>query len=131
MEKLRIAVDFDGTIAEPIYPKIGQPIYGARTVLRELVAQGHKIILWTCRTGKDLEKAVALVERLGVELHAVNANGPGDRYSSHPKAWADIYIDDAALGAPTTRYRTIEGTRFRGIDWSEVRRWFVFQKFLD
>lgn len=101
LKQQRIAVDFDGTLVEQEYPDIGSPVPGAGRVLRRLVDAGHLIILWTCRSGEALEVAVRYVtEELGIPLHAVNANGPGDPWKGNPKAWAHTYIDEAALGCP-------------------------------
>jgi len=55
-----IAVDFDGTCVAYDFPNIGQDI-GAVPVLEELVAAGHKLILWTVR-GDDY----LMVERIRI-----------------------------------------------------------------
>jgi hypothetical protein len=44
-----ISVDFDGTIVEHDFPRIGKPLPEAFEVLRELKEAGFKLILWTCR----------------------------------------------------------------------------------
>lgn len=43
-----IAVDFDGTCVTAKFPELGENI-GAQYVLRELVKQGHQLILYTMR----------------------------------------------------------------------------------
>jgi trehalose-6-phosphatase len=54
-----IAVDFDGTIVEHAYPKIGKPIPFAFDVLKKLQQEErHMILLWTVREGKLLEEAI-------------------------------------------------------------------------
>ena len=40
-----IAVDFDGAIVEPRYPKIGKEIPFAIQTLRTLIKEGHQLIL--------------------------------------------------------------------------------------
>ena len=47
-----IAVDFDGTIVEHRYPKIGKEKPFAIETLKKLSAEGHRLILWTVREGK-------------------------------------------------------------------------------
>ena len=42
-----IAVDFDGTIVEHKYPKIGKELPFAIETLLDLKADGHQLILWT------------------------------------------------------------------------------------
>ena len=124
-ERLRVAVDFDGTLAEFDWPRIGLQVPGARRVLLRLVHAGHLIILWTSRSGAMLEEARLYVEEvMGVPLHAVNANGPGDQWIGHPKVWADIYIDDAALGCPLRVYQ-VNRTPRPVVDWDEVERCLI------
>lgn len=41
-----IAVDFDGTIVEHEYPKIGKEKIFATETLRQLINDGHRLILW-------------------------------------------------------------------------------------
>ena len=53
-----IAVDFDGTIVEHRYPKIGREIPFAIETLRRLREDGHLLILWTVREGRLLDEAV-------------------------------------------------------------------------
>ncbi len=48
--KLIIAVDFDGTIVEDAYPKIGKPKLFAFETLERLQKEGHRLILWTYRS---------------------------------------------------------------------------------
>ena len=55
---LKIAVDFDGTIVEHRYPEIGKEILFAFDTLKALQKQGHQLILWTYRSGKELHEAV-------------------------------------------------------------------------
>lgn len=94
-----IAIDFDGTIVEHKYPAIGAPIKGAIETIKELQARGHKIILWTMRSGRELENAVIYLQENGITPWGVNRN-PEQDWSDSPKAYAQIYIDDAALGCP-------------------------------
>ena len=44
-----IAVDFDGTIVEHKYPRIGKEIPFAIDTLKRLGDEGHKLILWSVR----------------------------------------------------------------------------------
>jgi hypothetical protein len=52
-----IAIDFDGTCVTHEYPYIGKDI-GAVPVLKELVSSGHQLILFTMRSGKELNDAI-------------------------------------------------------------------------
>mgnify|MGYP000718287032 CR=1 FL=1 len=44
-----IAVDFDGTIVEHRYPKIGKEIPFAIATLKKLQEERNRLILWTVR----------------------------------------------------------------------------------
>jgi len=98
---IRIAVDFDGTIVENAYPAIGKEKLFAFSTLKELEKRGAKLILWTFRTGKELQEAVEFCRQHGIEFYAVNKNYPEevfDEQSVSRKIDVDIYIDDKNLG---------------------------------
>ena len=98
---MTIAVDFDGTIVEHKYPEIGKEKAFASETLKDLQAEGHKLILWTSREGKLLEDAVAFCKERGLTFYAVNSQYP-EKYmfkkSEGRKVVADLYIDDRNLG---------------------------------
>ena len=71
-----IAIDFDGTIVEHKYPKIGEEIPFAIDTLKELINDGHRLILWTVREGILLEDAVNWCRDRGIEFYAVNKDYP-------------------------------------------------------
>lgn len=119
-----IAIDFDGTIVEHRFPDIGKPVPGAIETMRECVALGAKLILWTMRSdaekterGTVLSDAVDMLRSHGIELFGVNRN-PETDWSDSPKAYAHVYVDDAALGCPL-----IPDSRGKRpmVDWSRVR----------
>ena len=98
-----IAVDFDGTIVEHRYPRIGKEIPFAIATLKQLQAERHLLILWSVREGELLEEAVEFCRQRGLEFYAVNANHPDEQAGSrvaHPcrKPKADLFIDDRNIG---------------------------------
>lgn len=99
-----IAVDFDGTIVEHKYPMIGKEIPFATATLRQLMKDGHKLILWSVREGDLLQEAVDWCEERGVRFYAVNADldedGADKAGSKHfnRKVKAHMFIDDRNLG---------------------------------
>ena len=95
-----IAVDFDGTIVEHEYPKIGKPIPFAFDVLKKLQQEEHHtLILWTVREGRLLEEAVNYCSKNGVEFYAANKNYHEEEVGDNPrKLMADIFIDDKNIG---------------------------------
>ena len=102
-----IAVDFDGTVVTHAYPEIGEDA-GAVPVLKELTDNGCRIILYSMRHGKLLDRAVEWFKSRGIPLYAVNENPQQKRWTSSPKVHADLYIDDSNLGCPL---RFIEGEK--------------------
>lgn len=99
-DKLIIAVDFDGTIVEDAYPKIGKPRIFAFETLKRLQEDGHRLILWTYRCGVRLDEAVEFCKENGIEFYAVNASFPEEKfdYSRSRKIHADLFIDDRNIG---------------------------------
>ncbi|MGC9512063.1 MAG: BT0820 family HAD-type phosphatase [Fidelibacterota bacterium] len=95
-----IAVDFDGTLVEHRYPAIGKEIPYAFETLKILQQKGHKLILWTYRTGDSLTEAVEYCKKKGVEFWAVNESYPGENREKNRgrKINAEIYIDDRNIG---------------------------------
>lgn len=95
-----IAVDFDGTIVESKYPKIGKPMMFAFETLKRLQEEGFVLILWTYRAGKYLDEAVEFCLDHGIEFYAVNKSYPEEEYDDKisRKIAADIFIDDRNIG---------------------------------
>lgn len=118
LSKVIVAVDFDGTIVEHNYPDIGPECPGAVETLKWLHECGAKIILWTMRSRVELVNAVAWCVGHGITLGGVNKNPDQDSWTTSPKAYAHIYIDDAALGCPLQM--DSEGVRVC-VDWMGVR----------
>lgn len=100
LRNLTIAVDFDGTIVENRYPKIGKPVLFAIETLKKLQEDGHQLILWTYRTGPELQQAVDFCKKQGINFYAVNKSYPEEEYdnSLSRKIQADFFIDDRNIG---------------------------------
>lgn len=92
-----IAVDFDGTLCESEWPNIGMVKKDMMDALLDLQKRGAVIILWTCREGEMLDRAVEWLARQGLKPDYINENaeflvkkwGRDTR-----KVSADYYIDD-------------------------------------
>ena len=112
-----IAIDFDGTCVTHDYPRIGKDI-NAVNVLKKLVANGHKLILNTMRSGKELKEAINWFKENGIELYGANENPTQKKWTNSPKVYAHIYIDDAALGCPLKMDLSISDRPF--VDWEAV-----------
>ena len=115
----KIAVDFDGTLCEYAFPKIGNQTPEQKELLElliELKKEGHKIILWTNRGDNEeykvLTEAVDWCRSKGLEFDAVNENLPDQEKISgySPEIMADYYIDDKALqfGEEVSRRQSLD-----------------------
>ena len=95
-----LAVDFDGTVVEHKYPEPGDEMLFAFATLKALQQKGHWLILWTYRTGNELQEAVDFCRTDGLEFYAVNENYPGEIEEGNfsRKINADIFIDDRNVG---------------------------------
>jgi|TARA_B110000971_G_scaffold129143_1_gene132204 hydroxymethylpyrimidine pyrophosphatase-like HAD family hydrolase len=99
-KSLTLAIDFDGTIVEDAYPKMGKPNTFAFETLKKLQENGHRLILWTYRYGKTLDEAVAFCKKNGIEFYAVNCSFPNEIFDPKKsrKINADLFIDDRNVG---------------------------------
>lgn len=114
---LIIAVDFDGTIVEHVYPQVGQPVPGAAGWLQTWQAYGARIILWTMRSGQELADAVEYMANNGILLWGINENPDQHTWTKSRKAYAQLYVDDAAFGCPLIP--GLNGDRPM-VDWSII-----------
>jgi len=99
-QKKVYAIDFDGTLCVNEYPMIGGPIQEVIDYTKKIVEEGHKIILWTCRTDEKLQEAVDWCNQKGIYFDAVNENLEENikLYGSDTrKISADHYVDDRAI----------------------------------
>ena len=112
------AIDFDGTCVQHAYPQLGPDVPGAASTLLELNANGHQLILWTMRSNETLQQAVSWFRARGIKLFGINNNPDQKTWTNSPKQYANVYIDDAALGM---RLIYPSGDRRPYVDWRYVR----------
>ena len=134
MKKLTILVDFDGTVTTHEFPAIGKDI-GAAPVLRELVAAGHQLILWTMRCdhteppvtddpdihphgGNYLSEAVKWFEYRDIPLYGINTNPTQHTWTTSRKAYGTLCLDDINLGARLSKIAHLKPF----IDWKKTYR---------
>jgi len=121
--KLSLAIDFDGTIVEHEFPEIGPEVPGAFEWLRCFQEAGISLILWTIRSdssphGDVLTEAVDYCAARGIIFAGVNGTPGQDSWSTSPKAYAQFYVDDAAIGCPLVQNPRSSGRPY--VDWSVV-----------
>lgn len=116
-----IGIDFDGTCVSHEFPYVGKDI-GSVPVLKKLVGNGHQLILWTMRSdsskGLFLASAVKWFAENEIPLYGIQTNPNQSSWTSSPKAYCEMYIDDAALGCPLKKDSQISSRDF--VDWEKV-----------
>lgn len=96
-----IAIDFDGTLHTGHWPEIGSPAPYAVEMMRKLKADGHYLIIWTCRYGDQQTEMVNWLLEKQIPFDRINDNIPGqsERYGSNSrKIYAHLYIEDKQVG---------------------------------
>lgn len=112
-----IAVDFDGTLCRGNYPNIDGPQPYAVDVMKKLKADGHYIIIWTCRNGDKLTNAINWMLEQGIPFDRINAHEPRNlaMYGDDTrKVYAHCYIDDKNVGGLPM--------------WTEIYDWITEQE---
>jgi hypothetical protein len=130
---MEICIDFDGTCVTHEFPKVGKDI-GAVPVLKRLINAGHNLILFTMRSdieevtseeygihnqaGNYLTDALNWFKENDINLYGINENPTQKAWTKSPKAYGQLYIDDAALCSPVLIDRNISDRPF--INWKTV-----------
>ncbi len=143
-KKLDILIDFDGTCVAHDFPKIGKEI-GAIPVLKKLTNNGHRLILFTMRanrenknptetkgikdvTGPFLDDAVNWFKKNNIPLYGIQTNPTQHKWTTSPKAYGHMMIDDAALGCPLTWNNKISHRPFA--DWDLIEKILSIKKLI-
>jgi len=117
-----ICIDFDGTIVDHRFPKIGEPVPHAIKWLKRFNQQGANLILFTMRSdgqkhGAVLSDAIKYLENNGIDLYAINENPSQSSWTNSPKAYGHFYIDDSAIGCPLIHPK---GFNKPCVDWEKA-----------
>ena len=112
---MTINLDFDGTCVTHAFPEVGKNI-GSQRVLKRLTDAGHQLILFTMRSdiekpksndpnilpvgGRYLTDAVNWFKQNDIPLYGIQSNPTQKTWTTSPKSYAELMIDDSALGCP-------------------------------
>ena len=147
-----IALDFDGTlVALAPHGFYAKKDIGSEEVLKELVKNGHSLVLWTCRNNSrtnpynyhiidhswrketSLGEAVRWFSDRKIPLVGINSYSAGEKFIGKScKPLVDLIIDDTALGIPLkedtvevysirTGRKSKTPRKTRYVDWEKVR----------
>lgn len=141
---MTINIDFDGTVVSHNFPNVGKSI-GAERVLKRLTDAGHQLILFTMRanrdkkkdpidptikdvTGKFLDDAVNWFKQNNIPLYGINTNPTQANWTTSPKSYAELMIDDSALGCPLKYDLSLSERPF--VDWEQVEQLLIQKKLI-
>lgn len=100
-----LAIDFDGTLHMGAWPGIGIPTPYAVEIMQKLKQDGHYLIIWTCREGKQQTEMVNWLLEHKIPFDRINDHIPRSweiyGYKSK-KVYAHLYIDDKQVGGLPT-----------------------------
>jgi hypothetical protein len=137
-----IVIDFDGTCVTHEFPIVGKDI-GAEPVLKKIIAHGHNLILFTMRSdlktptyrnegrelkpGNYLQDAVDWFSDRDIKLYGIQRNPSQDSWTTSPKAYGQLIIDDASLGCPLVFDENLSKRPF--VDWEAVNDMMEYMGF--
>lgn len=138
-----ILIDFDGTCVKHDFPRIGENI-GAEQVLRALVDNGHRLILFTMRCDQpspcisdlpeihtdphtSLTDAMNWFKEHDIPLFGVQTHPDQVTWTTSPKAYGHMMIDDSAVGCPLKQDHPKERPY---VDWKIVRKLLIYRRIL-
>lgn len=106
-----VGIDFDGTIVEDEFPKVGKTKRGALRTIKRIMNSGNYVVIWTCRDYGIIQEFIDKNFHPKYQFNLyVNENPPQLRakWGNDPrKIGVDLFIDD----------KNIYTTK---IDWSEI-----------
>ena len=139
---MTINIDFDGTVSTHDFPRVGKDI-GAQKVLKKLIEKGHQLILFTMRAdtpdsmdeyyqikpgNRYLTDAINWFRDNNIPLYGIQTNPTQLMWTTSPKSYAELLIDDTALGCPLKYDLSISNRPF--VDWIEVEKLLIQQNIL-
>ena len=138
-----ILIDFDGTVVTHDFPIVGKDI-GSVPVLKRLVDNGHRLILFTMRSdvenpisndvdivsipGQYLTEAVNWFKDNGIALYGIQVNPEQHTWTTSPKAYGQLIIDDTSLGIPLRFDAEISNRWY--VCWESVAKILVRMKLI-
>jgi hypothetical protein len=139
IEPITFNIDFDGSVVTHDFPRVGRDI-GSVKVLKQLVDKGHRLILFTMRSHKPyinergeeedgLTDAINWFDENNIPLFGIQTNPTQHTWTESPKSYAQVMIDDSAIGCPLKYDPTISPRPF--VDWEKVEELLKLGGFLD
>ena len=116
---MKIAIDFDGTCVDHLFPIVGESVPHAVEVMKRLQEKGDRLILNTMRDDRYLEDALAWFAENEIILYGIQTDPDQQHWTRSRKCFANAYIDDLAIGCPLIHP---PGFSRPCVDWLAVER---------
>jgi len=124
---MKIYLDFDGTVCEFAYPKIGRENFGCMEIVKRLQDNGHHIILNTYRADCNdgtLDQAISFLrDHHKTELNAFDVQpskiSPPHWNVAEAVKSGVLFIDDSASGSPLKKAVNVSSNV---VDWDKVEK---------
>ena len=101
IDTIYIGLDVDSTVIEHCYPLMdGEPIGAIPWLLKAQKEYPVKFLLNTMRSGLPAALAKQWLEERGVVITATNHHPTQRLWTSSPKTYCHLYIDDRGAGTP-------------------------------
>lgn len=122
MRKVKIAIDFDGTVVEHRYPQIGKTNDNCVEILKKWVDNYDvHLILSTMRCDDELNDAIEWFKERDIPLYGIQKDPTQETWTSSPKCNAMFCIDDRNVGTPLKK--DSGGVRYM-VDWKKLNKMF-------
>ena len=120
-EMLTIAIDFDCTVIESSYPKVGKSLPNCVETLKRWTTD-YKVglILNTMRDGKKLDDAVNWFKENDIPLIGVQSHPTQNQWTTSPKCHANFCLDDRNIGTQLT----LDSKGVPCVDWKWLEEHF-------
>ena len=118
-DRLILGVDFDGTVGDHRYPKVGPDVPHAVESLLALTSLGTKLVLNTMRGTETIKPATQWFSDRKIPLFGIWEEPLQHTWTDSPKCYAHLYVDDAAIGCPLIQ---VDGFHQKCVDWLEVMK---------
>lgn len=102
LKNLKIVLDIDGTVFYHRVPKLGKPVPGIEYI-NGWVDDGAIINISTMRSGEMLEEALKALDDLGIKYHSVYKDQGQEEWTSSPKCYGHVIVDDTCCGIPAAK----------------------------
>lgn len=113
MQKLIVALDVDSSVMTHGYPELGEDIGAIPWLLKaQALSTDVEYILCTMRDGREAEEAKKWLVDQGVMVTTINVHPTQKTWTTSPKPYYHLLVDDRSVGVPLRADRCIDWAVF-------------------